>query len=85
MEEFSDTTLFHMHFHVRCHFARLPLSCYLSHGKKITICWQEDSTATAIPSTSASDVMGKHNKTEDITFGAACVPEAKCKDSIKLH
>ncbi len=31
-EEFSDTPLLHLHFHVRCHFVRLPLCCHLSHG-----------------------------------------------------
>jgi len=34
MEEFSDTPLLHMHFHVRCHFVRLPLCCHLSHINK---------------------------------------------------
>jgi len=35
-------------------------------------CW-ESSTSTAIPSTSASDVMGQHNKIGGITFRAAVV------------
>ena len=28
MEEFNETPLLHMHFHVRCHFVRLPLCCH---------------------------------------------------------
>jgi len=35
MEEFNYTPLFHTHFHVRCHFVRMPLCCHLSHGNKI--------------------------------------------------
>jgi hypothetical protein len=35
MEEFNYTPLLHTHFHVRCHFVRLPLCCHLSHGTKI--------------------------------------------------
>jgi hypothetical protein len=34
MKEFSDTSLFRMDFHVRRHFARLLLCCYLSHSNK---------------------------------------------------
>ena len=32
MEEFSDTLLLHMYFHVTCHLVGLPLCCHLSHG-----------------------------------------------------
>jgi len=32
--------------------------------------WWEDSDSTAIPPTSASDIVGQHNKIGDITFGA---------------
>ena len=32
MEEFSDTLLLYTHFHVTCHFVRLPLCCHLSHS-----------------------------------------------------
>jgi len=32
LEEFIDTALLYMHFHVRCHCARLPLCYNLSHG-----------------------------------------------------
>jgi hypothetical protein len=34
MEKFSDTHLLRMRFHIRRHFARLPLCCYLSQGCK---------------------------------------------------
>jgi len=34
MEEFNYTPLLHTHFHVRCHFVRLPLCCHLLHGNK---------------------------------------------------
>ena len=32
MEEFSGTPLLQMSFHVRCHFAGLPVCCHLSHS-----------------------------------------------------
>jgi len=35
--------------------------------------WWEDSTSTAILSTSASDVMGQYLKLDGIAFGAALV------------
>jgi len=35
--------------------------------------WWEGSTSAAILPTSASDVMGQHNKIGGITFGAALV------------
>jgi len=72
MEEFSDTPLLHMHFHVRCHSVRLPLCCHLSRGNKMEY-WLEGSTSTAIPPASASSVTGQHNKTRGITFGAPLV------------
>jgi hypothetical protein len=34
MEEFNDTPPLRKHFHVRRHFSRLLLFCYLSHGNK---------------------------------------------------
>jgi len=35
VEEFSDTLLLHMHFHVRSHSLRLPLCCHLSYDNKM--------------------------------------------------
>ena len=35
--------------------------------------WREASTSTAIPSTSASDVMCQHHKTGGIIFGVALI------------
>ena len=35
--------------------------------------WQEGSTSAATPPTSTSDIMGQHNKTGGITFGAALI------------
>ena len=37
----------------------------------VTDNWQESSTPTAIPSVSASDIVGQYNKMGGITFGAA--------------
>ena len=34
MEEFGSTPLLHMHFHVRSHSVRVPLSYHLPHGNK---------------------------------------------------
>ena len=39
----------------------------------VTEYWWEGLTSTAIPSTSTSDIMGQHNKTGGITFGAALI------------
>ena len=35
MEEFSDSSLLHLHFHVRHHFVRLHLGLHLSHSNKM--------------------------------------------------
>jgi len=35
MEEFSDTPLLHLHFHVRQHFVNLSICCHLSHSNKM--------------------------------------------------
>ena len=35
MEQFSDTPLLHMYFHIRHHFVRLSLCCHLSHSSKM--------------------------------------------------
>ena len=35
VQEFSVTALLHLHFHVRCHFIRLPHCCHLSHSSKM--------------------------------------------------
>jgi len=35
--------------------------------------WWEGSTSTAVLPTSTSDIIGRHNKTGGITFGAALV------------
>jgi len=35
LEDFSDTPVLHMHFHVSCSFVRLLLCCHLSHDNKI--------------------------------------------------
>ena len=35
LEEFSDTPLLHLYFHVRCHCVRLPLYCHLSRGNNM--------------------------------------------------
>ena len=74
MEEFSDTPLLHIYFHVRCHFVRLSLCCHLSDSKlNFTEYWQEGSTSTAVSPTSASDIFGQHCKIGGITFRAAFV------------
>jgi hypothetical protein len=69
IEEFNDTRLLRMHFHVRHHFARLLLCC--SHmATKLTNYWQEGSSSTAIPPASTSKVVGQHIKIGGINFGA---------------
>lgn len=71
MEEFSDTSLIHTHFHVRRHSASLLPS--VSQQQNITEnCW-EVSASPATPPTSTSDTVGHHNKIEGITFRAVLV------------
>jgi hypothetical protein len=68
---FNATSLLrmHLHFNVRRHFARLFLYSYLSLGNY----WRERSTSTVIAPASASNVVGQHNKTGGVTFGAFIV------------
>ena len=74
MEEFNPTPLFHPHVHIRCHLAAEGHSDHLSHGKKtVTEYWWVGSIFTAIPPTSASDIMGQKNKIGGTAFGAALV------------
>jgi len=35
MKEFNIIPLYHMHFHDRRHFVRLPICCYLSHANEV--------------------------------------------------
>ena len=72
MEAFNDTLLLHSLFHSRCHFVRLPVCCPITQ-QHVTGYWWEGPTYTAIPPTSASEVMGQHNKIGGITFGAALI------------
>jgi len=51
----------------------LPSVTQQQHGMG---CWWEGSTSAAIPPTAASDIMGWHNKTGGITFGAALIEGA---------
>ena len=70
VEEFSDTSLLHLHSDVRCHSVRLPLCYHQSHGNKME--WnigKAGSTSTAVP-TSTSDITDKHLKIGSITFRA---------------
>ena len=73
VEDFSDTPLLHTHFTVGSHFVRLPLCYHLLHGNNVMEYLQEDSASTVILPTSAPDVMGQHNKTGGITFGAGLI------------
>lgn len=60
----DDTDLLCTDFQIRCHLTRPLLSCYLKQDKRKTNIgyWQECSTSTAEPPTSASDIRGHHNK-----------------------
>jgi len=73
VEEFNDAPLLYVHFHVRCHFVRVPLCCHLPHGNDVMEYWWEGSTCTAIPPPSASDMVGQHHNIGGITFGAAFI------------
>ena len=66
MEEFSDATLLHLHFHARHHSFRLPFCCHLSHGNNMS----QVQTSAATPPISASGTVGQRDKVGGITFGA---------------
>ena len=73
MEEFSDTPLLHVHFHVRptvsdCPFAAICHTAVTRHG---ILVGRFDPYITYTPPTSASDVMGQHHTMRGITFRAA--------------
>ena len=55
-----------------CHTA--PLLPSVTWKQNIVEYWWEGATFTAIPPTSAFDVMNQHNKIGGITFGAALEP-----------
>jgi hypothetical protein len=61
-EEFNDTLLLRMHFHIRRHFARLLLCCCLPHDNKTY------QLSTAIPRASAPNFVDQHIKIGGITF-----------------
>ena len=71
MEEFSDTTLPHPHFYVRCHIA--PLLPSVTWQQNVMEYWWERSGSTIIAPTSASDTVGQHNKRGGITSRAALI------------
>ena len=50
-----------------------PLLLSVTQQQNVMEYWWEGLISTAIPPTSASDVVGQHNKVGDITFGAALV------------
>ena len=60
-----------------------PLLPSVTWQKHVMEYWWESSTFTAIPPTSASDVMGQHNEIEDITFGVTLKKITKRKQSCK--
>ena len=63
MEECSDTPLLQTHFHVRCHS--------VTQQQRVMGYWWEGSTSTVVPPTSASDIVGQHNKIGGIAFRSA--------------
>ena len=77
MEEFSDTFLLHIHFHVRRHFVRLPLSaiCHMATCNGILV--GRFSGMSAIPPISISDVMRQCSKAGGITFQGTLVLQAE--------
>jgi hypothetical protein len=47
----------------------VPLVSFIAWQENLTEYWWEGATSTAISPTSASDVMGQHNKIGGINFG----------------
>ena len=71
VEELNDTSLLHLHFHVRQHSVRLSLCCHLA--KTCNRILVGRLTSTALPSPPTSDVVGQYNQMEGITFRAVLV------------
>ena len=60
-----------------CHTA--PLLPPVTRQQNVMGYWQEGSASTAVPPPSDSDMVGQHNKTGGITFGAALIcPIDRC-------
>ena len=51
----------------------IPLLPSVPQQQNVMKYWQEGSASTTMFQTSASDVMGQHNKIGSITFGAALI------------
>jgi hypothetical protein len=58
--------------HVRCHFARLVIFC-CHMPTKLKNYWWKGSVSTAIPPPSATNLMGKENKTGGIPFRVSII------------
>jgi len=69
MEEFHDTPMLHMHFHVRCHSVITPLLPSVTQPRNVMGYQWEGSASTAMPP-SVSDVTGQHHNIGGITFRA---------------
>ena len=71
-EEFNDTPLFHLHFHVRHHVdTTTSLLPSVTWQQNVVDYWWEGSASTATPLTSTSDILGQSYKIWGITFRAA--------------
>ena len=73
LEEFNDTPVLRTRSHVRRHLVRLPPAAIWRTAIKLMGYWRQGSTSTAIPPTSASDVVDQHNKIGGVRFGAPLV------------
>mgnify|MGYP001852393476 CR=1 FL=1 len=76
MEEFSDTPLLHVHFHVRCHSVRrhsvrLPFCCCLSHRNKMW--WNTDRKVHPLLSYYQYFMMSWPSVIKHTTFRAALI------------
>ena len=72
MEEFNDTPFLHLYFHVDA-ILKDSLLPSVAQQQNVVEYWQEGSTSTAIPSTTASNIMGQHKKNRRHNFGTALV------------
>lgn len=72
MKKSNDTPLLRIHFHVRCCFARLISNKVKRFFFKMGY-WWKGSNSTALPATSAFEIMDQHSEIGGIIFKATLI------------
>jgi len=83
MEEFSDIPFLHPHF--PCQIPLCQILPFTAQHQNVMEYWQDGSVSTAIPPTSASDVIGWQNKIGGINFSVALIYNEDTSSNLMLH